>query len=29
MAGYIVTAPVAVVRIGNEYHYFRRGTVFT
>ena len=29
MAGYIVTAPVAVVRIGNEYHYFSRGTVFT
>ncbi len=29
MAGYIVTGPVAVVRIGNEYHYFRRGTVFT
>ena len=29
MAGYIVTGPVAVVRIGNEYHYFRRGAVFT
>lgn len=28
MAGYIVTAPVAVVRIGSEYHYLSRGTVF-